>query len=156
MVEGARRVVGFSWVIAVSAFLSAFGAAPAAADEGGFHFLYCSSPQAHGTGGEPPHVQGTGSSEDDACHGKGGDDGSCSMMRDPMYVSVSCWVGPSVGGSAPKEHCMAFLDCDNSVTGPTASCGGIGYEAFAGYRDSDGTAFIQCQGGATNELHECN
>jgi hypothetical protein len=102
-------------------------------------------------GGVPPHTQGTGSSDPDACHGMSGDEGTCTIGSGSNLASVSCW-GRIMPNGNTVERCSATASCGAAGD---IFCGDIGAEAFAGINDQTGKGFVNCRVGGVISHIDC-
>lgn len=99
--------------------------------------IHCSGTGNH-TGGDPP--QETPSSSTTQCHGEPGDSGSCTGVNTFSNYTISCYV--TRNGSST---CTGSVSC--TATNSSLSCGGRGYEVFAGVQavgDGSSVGFIKC------------
>lgn len=108
----------------------------------------CDDSGAHETGGGTgtPHTQGTSDpNEDDQCHGKPGDDGSC-LIED---AAVNCVY--IVKPSGTTEGCYGTGYC---AGGGQVACGGNGWAAWAGVDAQTGIPYVVCKEiGTLNETY---
>ena len=114
--------------------------APALADEP--VAPQCEDPDSHDETNPSPHLQGTDDpNEDDVCHGKSGESGSCTVGGGSGQdtASVSCANQP------PFVYCIATANCG---PGQNSACGDQGWDAFAGIDHTNGKAYVHCTKGS--------
>ncbi len=93
----------------------------------------------------PPHLQGEDDDDEDICHGKIGDHGTCTVGQG-QTASVNC------ADQAFMKYCIAFANCG---PGQDPGCGGEGWDAFGGIDHNDGKAFYVCKQGTTTTSFKC-
>jgi hypothetical protein len=111
--------------------------------------IHCAGSGYH-TDEEPPNENPTSSTTQ--CHGVPGDLGSCTGYNAFANFTVTCSM--TQNGSM---FCSGSLSCP--VAGSTFTCGGRGYQAFAGVQaqgDGSNLGFLQCiKPDGTLIQHEC-
>lgn len=119
----------------------------------------CALPGEHDGPPQAPHLQDSDDAdhENDQCHGAEGDRGSCSIFSDTTDdgAHVTCFDLSSPSGDV-AWGCLGRIVCGPSA--PVVSCGGEGYEAFAGIHTSGpnaGKAYYACRKGASFTQSTC-
>jgi hypothetical protein len=112
--------------------------------------IHCGGTGYH-DGTEPPNENPSSSTTQ--CHGIPGEEGSCTGVNSFANFSVTC----SVTGASGVKRCFGNLSCTG--TNSTYTCGGQGYQAFAGVQavgDGSNLGFLKCIKPDDTELkYEC-